>query len=686
MRLFRIFLITILLVPVARQLFAQEKLAKADRIIENILEDTEMEHPDNDMVQNLYYFIEHPLPINSATEAELQRLYLLNSFQIQSLLDYISKRGDILSKYEMQLIYGFDRDVVEHISPFITFQTNKADKDRDFSIEKVFRYANNQILLRSQRLLETPEGYKDQASDPLNKPEYQGNPNRYYLQYKNRFSDYLRMGFTMEKDPGEPFFAKSNPNGFDYYSGYLSLRNTKVIDALVLGDYHVRFGQGLTVWSGFSFGKTPYVLDIMKNNTGFDEYSSTNENQFFRGVAVSKQINRAEISAFYSNKAIDANLVEEAGGKQVFTSFQTSGYHRKATEIKDENSIEERIVGGNVMYNFDRLKIGITGIHYAYDRERSPDSAAYNIFDVRGKSNANLGAHYQFQLYDFYFFGEEAVSPGHGYAFLNGVRGRLAKGLSASFLHRYYQPEYRALYGGAFGENASNQNEEGWYLGLKSEIAANLTASMFLDVYRFPWLRFTANAPSEGYEYLVDVNYSLEDKGDLSLRIKNGLKGTNFTSPQSYIQPVYGENKTTYRLHFNYQITDRVLLRNRVAFAHYSHETINEQGWMVYQDVRYTLKNIPFKLDFRYAVFDTDSYKTRIYAYEHDLLYAFSIPAYYSKGFRTYLTAHYNRRKFDVWFKVSRFLFADKKELGSGSQTVRGNTKTNVKVQVMFKW
>ena len=686
MRLFRILFMAMLVSSATGMLFSQEKVAKADRIIENILEDTEMEHPDNDMVQNLYYFIEHPLPINSATEAELQRLYLLNSFQIQSLLDYISKRGDILSKYEMQLIYGFDQDIVEHIAPFITFHANQEDKHRDFSFEKFFRYANNQLLLRSQRLLEIPAGYKDQVSDPLDNPEYAGGPNRYYLQYKNRFSDYLRMGFTMEKDPGESFFAKSNPDGFDYYSGYLSLRNIRVVDALVLGDYHVRFGQGLTVWSGFSFGKTPYVLDIMKNNTGFDEYSSTNENQFFRGVAVSKHINRAEISAFYSNKAIDANLVEGADGKKVFTSFQTSGYHRKASEIKDENSIAERIVGGNVMYKFDWLKVGITGIHYEYDMERSPDSVAYNIFDVRGKANSNFGAHYQFQLQDFYFFGEESMSPGRGYAFLNGVRGKLGKGLSASFLHRYYQPEYRALYAGAFGENATNQNEEGWYLGMKAEIAANLTASMFIDVYRFPWLRFTADAPSDGYEYLVDLNYSLEDKGDLSLRIKNGLKGTNFTSQQSHIKPVYGENKTNYRLHFKYQITDRVLLRNRVAFARYSHETINEQGWMVYQDVRYSFEKIPLKLDFRYAVFDTDGYNTRIYAYEHDLLYAFSIPAYYSKGIRTYLTAHYNRRKFDVWFKVSLFLFPDKQELGSRSQYIWGNTKTNVKVQVMFKW
>jgi len=120
--------------------------------------------------------------------------------------------------------------------------------------------------------------------------------------------------------------------------------------------------------------------------------------------------------------------------------------------------------------------------------------------------------------------------------------------------------------------------------------------------------------------------------------------------------------------------------------SRYAHGENDEEGWMVFQDLRYSFKNLPLKFDFRYAVFDTDSYNTRIYAYEHDLLYAFSIPAYYSKGFRTYLTVHYNRKKFDVWFKISRFFFAEKEEISSGAQAIEGNQKTDLKLQLMFKW
>ncbi len=664
---------------------AQESMFDSDRIIENILENTETEEQDNEVIQDLYYFIDNPLNINKASGEELQRLYFLNSFQINNLQEYIKKRGNILSKYELQLVYGFDKDVIRNIEPFVTFSHDTRSFDRGFSFENFFKYSNNQLIIRTQRIMEEASGYKDFTDDGIDNPKYLGNPYKYYAQYKNRYSDFLRIGVTMEKDYGEEFFKGHNRKGFDYYSGYVSLRNTKIFDALILGDYHVRFGQGLTVWSGFSFGKTSYVLDIMKSRTGFDEYSSANENQFFRGAAFSRTVGKAKISAFYSKKAIDANLVKE-GEKRFFTSFQNSGYHRKLSEIEDRDAVLENVTGGDVTFNLNRFKAGISGIHYSYDAERLHDTSINNIYDFRGRKNWNLGLHYQFQLGKFYFFGEESTSAGESFAFLNGVRGNIAKGVSFSLLHRYYQREYAAVYSGAFSENSSNQNEEGWYLGLKTELIPNLTASMYVDVFRFPWLKFNVDAPTNGYDYLIGLNYALGDKGRLSARLKSGIKGENFIQEGSFLNSVYGENKQSYRLHFNYKISDRFLLRNRIAMSSYGHKEIKESGWMVFQDFRYSLKNSHLKFDFRYAVFNTDSYNTRIYAYEHDLLYAFSIPAYYSKGFRTYLTAHYNRKKFDVWLKVSRFLFADKEEIGSGTQTIDGNQKTDVKLQLMFKW
>ncbi|MFO7843182.1 MAG: helix-hairpin-helix domain-containing protein, partial [Bacteroidales bacterium] len=111
-----------------------------------------------------------------------------------------------------------------------------------------------------------------------------------------------------------------------------------------------------------------------------------------------------------------------------------------------------------------------------------------------------------------------------------------------------------------------------------------------------------------------------------------------------------------------------------------------EYGYMVYQDIFYDLLKIPLSLNTRFAVFDTESYNTRIYAYESDILYAFSIPAYYSKGTRFYFNLKYTLAEFiDLWIRYSQTYYADKDVISSGLNQISGNTKSEIKAQLRFK-
>ena len=83
-------------------------------------------------------------------------------------------------------------------------------------------------------------------------------------------------------------------------------------------------------------------------------------------------------------------------------------------------------------------------------------------------------------------------------------------------------------------------------------------------------------------------------------------------------------------------------LKNRVEFVTYQKGELIEDGYMIYQDIKFSPEKIPLTLYFRYGIFDAP-YNARTYAYENDILYAFSIPGYYYEGFRTYVTL--NRAK-----------------------------------------
>jgi len=107
---------------------------------------------------------------------------------------------------------------------------------------------------------------------------------------------------------------------------------------------------------------------------------------------------------------------------------------------------------------------------------------------------------------------------------------------------------------------------------------------------------------------------------------------------------------------------------------------------LLFQDILFT-PNIPVKGSFRVAWFNTDSYNARIYAYENDLLYTFSIPAYYGKGFRTYLNLRYPvSKRIDFWFKIANTSWNDRKTSGSGYNKIDGNNKTELKFQLRLKF
>jgi len=72
----------------------------------------------------------------------------------------------------------------------------------------------------------------------------------------------------MEKDAGEEFFTGSNRKGFDYYTGFIYLRDVHPFFKEVnIGDYSVSMGQGLIMHNSFGAGKSAYVMNIKRGGS-----------------------------------------------------------------------------------------------------------------------------------------------------------------------------------------------------------------------------------------------------------------------------------------------------------------------------------------------------------------------------------------------------------------------------------
>jgi len=68
------------------------------------------------------------------------------------------------------------------------------------------------------------------------------------------------------------------------------------------------------------------------------------------------------------------------------------------------------------------------------------------------------------------------------------------------------------------------------------------------------------------------------------------------------------------------------------------------------------------------------------------VLYAFSVPAYFDKGQRIYLMLKWKAfKQLDVWLRIARVTYFNRTTIGSGSEEIDGNHRTEVKVQVKLK-
>jgi hypothetical protein len=96
----------------------------------------------------------------------------------------------------------------------------------------------------------------------------------------------------------------------------------------------------------------------------------------------------------------------------------------------------------------------------------------------------------------------------------------------------------------------------------------------------------------------------------------------------------------------------------------------------------------PIEITARYGIFDTDSYNSKIYTFENDVLYSFSVPALYKKGSRAYLIIDYSINKhIEVWARIAQTFYTNQNIQSPGSITeINAPTKTEIKLQVRFKW
>ncbi|MEO8588047.1 MAG: helix-hairpin-helix domain-containing protein [Flavobacteriales bacterium] len=663
-----------------------------------------------------------PIDLNHTDAIELSNLILLNDAQIGGILQHVKRDGKFLSVYELQTINGLDANTIALIRPFVTVRENASSSTATF--KEIMEKGSHELIVRSTFSVEERKGnmdrtnlfgkdYYDPDGEPLpdfaddavldslraNSKVYLGSPYRLYTRYRFRYRQNISFGFTAEKDEGEEFFKGSQPNGFDFYSGHLFLRDIGRLKALAIGDYQAQFGQGLTFWNGLAFAsKGSFTMNVKRNGIGLSPYTSVNENLFMRGVAATFALSkRFDVTGFYSQKKLDANLSAtnlsdslgtNQGDEVIFSSLLEGGYHRTTSEMLDKDALDERIIGGNLRYTQRSFSIGATASHLEFGGAVQRDTQPYNQFEFNGKENNTAGVDWNVFYRNATWFGEVATSGSGGVAMNSGILVALDKRVSMSLMYRDYARNYQGLYSVGFAEGTNPWNERGLYTGIEIRPNRYWTFNGYFDQFSFPWLRYLTDAPSNGFDWLAQLNWKPNRKLELYARARHQDRAKNTDEDVDGVDPLVRVEQTNYRVNAVYKVSGAVIMRTRVETIDFQRGASPLQhGFLLYQDIAYRPMASPVELTFRYALFETGSYDARVYAYENDLIGVFSIPAYYGRGVRWYAMARITpARKVDVWLRYGAWVYQDQTVISSGLQEIPGNVHSDIKLQVRWQF
>jgi hypothetical protein len=664
-------------------LTAQQAEQNIEQIIADVFEEYTAESEDDidyeTFFQELLYLSENPIDLNRADRELLVKLMFLNDVQIENMLFYIYRFGPLNSIYELQLIDGLDMTDIRRMLPFVVVKGALVEDQRIYKHD-LFKYGKSEFIARMDMQPEIKKGYQLVDYESGESKPYAGSSVYNSVKYKYHFKDRIHVGFSLEKDAGEELFGK-NAKFYDFSSAHIQLNNFRKFKTIVIGDYKASFGQGLVLNSAFGMGKSSLVLNVNQRSSGLKKYSSTDEYNFFRGMGATIKYHNFETTAFYSDKYIDADTT---GG--YITSIYKSGLHRTVSEILKRKSVHQQVFGFNATFTHSFMQMGLTVAHTSLNYDIQADPVGYNLFYFRGNKQTTAGLNYRLRWQKLYFAGETAVNQNLYAATVNSLTFSPHSLLNIVLLYRYYSPGYDTFYANSFAENSRVNNESGLYMGVEVRPYRKWKLSAYFDSYLFPWLKYTVDAPSQGNDCFLQIDYNYNRNTNMFLRLKSEQKDVNMSSETDIVSHILKQQKYAARYQINYKI-EGFTFRNQIeTLFTKSNGNAFTHGVSMFQDMSYSFTDIALQVDVRYQFFDAVDYDNRFYSYEKDVLYAFSIPMYYGVGSRYYLNLKYEfNRNIALWFKLAQTRYADDREtIGSGNDEIQGNKKTDVRF--LLKW
>jgi len=647
-------------------LFAFSTAGKAQDATEEILLEEQAESSEtSELIEQLRQFREHPLNLNTATLQDILQLPDMTNRIGKAILTRRTETGTFKKTDDLLQIDGIDANIFERIKPYITIRSANIRNRNQVAIS---------VRNRVNDFIDTRAGFQNGT--------YHNSPKKIYNRVLIQLQPKIKTGLLTEKDSGEN-------NLTDLRLFFTDFRVTKNA-RLIVGDYQFEAGQGLVLWSPYGFSKSSdTIFPIKKHARNIQGYTSTNENAFFRGAAMSLKSRLATVTTFFSRVKLDATPISNSG----ISGFSTTGYHRNETELLKKDRLTETAAGGRIeLHWMPNLRLGTTFYQSNFDKNIEPPDLTRKHFAFRGKKNVVYGTDLQLSFDAAEIFLEAARSKNSGKALLLGSILDY-KTLKLALLYRNYGKNFQNFHGFGFAErNGTTQNEKGYYIGLYYKPRQKITVHAYYDIFSQPWRTFSQSFPTNGNDFLAQIKYSFKKNIRFTFRFRRKLKQEiqNILNPFGrHIQEFAFSEQNQFRLQFDFLPYKKISFRNRVEYNtvslnnfDQSRTSHSENGFLIYQEIRIKLGN-KFRISARWTMFETESFRSRVFQYESDLPGILTNRALFGRGSRWYVLLNYRPFYFiKIAFKYSEIYRDDVKVIGTGPDQIANNLDRRIGLQL----
>lgn len=628
----------------------------------------EEETTDEETYELLSQLAEQPIDLNRATRDDLERLPFLSAQQVMDLKEYLDRYGPMRSLSELRMVRTLDYRQLS-LLPYFVFVGEVEDTVRFPKLSTIAQHGKHELTLSGRVPFYQRKGDRN---------GYLGYRYRHWLRYQFNYGDYVKVGLLGAQDAGEPFFAHRNTTGYDVYSYYLQIAKLGVIDQLIVGKYKVSAGMGLVLNNSFSLGKQVMLQNLGRTQNTLRVHQSRSVADYFQGAAATLHFWKPlRLTIFASYRPLDATLNDNGTAATIVTS----GYHRTLTEMDKKDNTRQTTFGTHLDLRHQGMHVGATVVATHLNRTLQPKtSSVYRQFYPAGDDFLNASLDYGITRYHLAFNGETAIDENGHFATIHALSFQPAGSVSVVALHRFYSYRYATLHGHAFSEGGRVQNENGFYMGASWQPWSRLTLSGYADFVSFAWPRYRVSQPSTARDFLAEACWQPSRR----LTLKGRYRLRQRQQDESGTKQLIRNNEHRGRLTLSYQPSAAWGSKTQVDLVRVAQQQI-EHGYMLSQRVDW--KGRWLQLGAMAAWFDTQSYASRVYAYERQLPHEYAFPMFYGRGYRLALTARADiSPSWQLNMKVGHTHYNDRSVIGSGLQEIAGSSMTDLDMQVRWRF